>query len=713
MKGLNVAVLFLLGVVISIGAYGTEKSGGKCRWHELGPRDVPDGEGFGGASVSVSGRVTAVAVAEKSGKIFVGSALGGVWVSVDRGQSWRPLTDDAPSLAVGAIGIDPLNEKNIYVGTGEGNIALRSLFVRHDRPISGQRGAGILKSINGGLTWSNIGQAEFGDSAFFFLKFEPSDRNTLYAGTNVGLFRTNDKGKTWTKITLPTHLQGAVAVTSLAIDPSSKRAYVGVFGVGVLQCQDLNAVEANCQVTGNGLPRSNISRVEVAIGEKPPFTVVSYISDAAGSLRGFYFSDDKGGHWSRASDAPDLFQGQGFYNAVLSVDPMDSGVVFLGGAGNRDIHKSSLFKARRIEAGWVFAPVGSDIHIDLHTLVFDASFPGTLYVGSDGGIWVSQDEGLSWRSLNRGLGTFQVIRFDQHPRREDTLIVGTQDNGTLRFSADSGWTHVDNGDGGYVAISLSRPEVVYDEYMQFRIARSDHEGARGTFVPSYPTLRFPRSVFLAPFIVDPTSEGKIFLGLEKLYLTVDGGKSWNAITLDLSKGWTNWLETNAISSISLVSEDRLAVGTSDGRLWLISRQESVWHTDEFKMATPEGTPGYISSILFSELHPQALIVGSDETGTSSLWTCNILSFICDAHGLSGLPTGPIFSLESLGPNVIVAGTEIGVFRSLDYGESWKRWSDGLPRIPVFQLQRHQQGNLVRAGTFGRGIWERSLVPGCE
>jgi photosystem II stability/assembly factor-like uncharacterized protein len=687
----------------------TRREDASCQWHQLGPLGVEDGEGFDGAAVSVSGRVTAIAIAKESRLIFAGSALGGVWKSTDQGREWSPLTDDAVSLAVGAIAINPKRESEIYVGTGEANIALRDLFVRHDRPLSGDQGQGLLKSEDGGRSWVNLAKAEFDGYAFSFLQFAAKDAGTLYAGTTGGLFRSTDQGRSWNRVPLPSRSK---PVTSLAFDPDSpEHAFIGVFGVGVFECHSLQIDMPDCQLARNGLPLSNISRVEIVIGKQQPFRVFAYIADAAGSLRGLYSSDDIGRHWYRIENAPDLFQGQGFYNEVLAVDPRDSSVIFLGGAGDRNSHRSSLYKGRRVDDKWLFAPVGGAIHIDLHALVFDESSADTMYAGSDGGVWKSTDGGMTWKSINRGLATLQITRFDQHPGRLDFVIAGTQDNGTLRLVGQQ-WHHVDNGDGGYVAISRSRPNVVYDEYMLYKVARSTAMGDAGTFIPSYPNVRFARSVFLAPFVVDSANGDRLFLGLEKLYESKDGGRSWLALSLDLTRGWTDWLDTHAISCMTFLSSERLAVGTSDGRLWVVSHDTGSWRATELQIAGPLGSLGYVTSLAFDARHPNQLFASGDRSGTSPLWTCDIALATCKSLMASGLPMHAIFSLEFLAPDDLVAGTDFGVYRSRDLGVSWTNWSDGLPRTAVFQLQRHPLGGVVRAGTFGRGLWERIIGEQC-
>jgi photosystem II stability/assembly factor-like uncharacterized protein len=707
----TLAILF--GILLSVSRSandGAPATTNNCQWREVGPRSIDNGEGYDGLPVSVSGRVTAIAIAPKSKQLYVGSALGGIWKSSDGGKHWLPLTDQAPSLAVGAIAINPNLESEIYVGTGEGNLAQRNSFVRHDRLLAGDRGKGILKSTDAGRTWNLVGEQEFGDSAFFFLRFDPVDARTIYAGTNRGLFRSRDAGMSWTSIQITTSSDSPV-VTSFAIDPvSSRYALVGVFGAGVVRCLDIRKDTPSCRFIRGGLPLSNISRIEVAVSNNPPFVSYAYIADASGNLRGFYHSDDGDEHWVRVGDAPDLCQGQGFYSIVLAVDPTQANVVFIGGAGDRRTHKSSLFKARYIGGQWLFAPVGANVHIDLHALVFDSSSQYSLYVGSDGGIWRADDGGMKWTSLNQGLGTFQIIRIDQDPRREDVVIVGTQDNGTLKFSKGK-WQHVDNGDGGYVGISPSNTNVVYDEYMLYKIGRSDDRGDVGTFVPAYPNVRFPRSTFLAPFLVDPADENHVFLGLEKMFVSNDGGKNWNAATLDLTKGGIDWLETHAISTMTSISKRQLVIGTSDGRVWLVSNVGKTWQADEFTFIDQNSVVGYVASIT-AIISRGIALVASDGSGSSPLWICRVSSLQCRSLSLREFGVNAVFSLETVGGEGILAATNIGVLRSLDLGETWINWSQGLPNTPVFHLQRHPLGKLVRAGSFGRGLWERSIVGRC-
>lgn len=155
------------------------------QWRSLGPWTIPNGQTYGSSRVNVSGRVSCVAVdPSNAAHVLCGSAAGGVWESFDRGASWRPRTDYAATLTVGALAFDRLNPRVVYCGTGEGNFYW---------PL----GAGILRSVDGGQTWSTRCTAPFVGQGFYELIVDPANSNHLLAGTTGGLYVSNDGGLTW------------------------------------------------------------------------------------------------------------------------------------------------------------------------------------------------------------------------------------------------------------------------------------------------------------------------------------------------------------------------------------------------------------------------------------------------------------------------------------------------------------------------------------
>lgn len=692
---------------------------GACAWVPLGPFAVPEGEAYDGRRVPVSGRVTSLALdSGDAATLYLGSALGGVWKSADRGESWEPLSDREASLAIGALVTDPKRPGTLWAGTGEANLAFREQLVVADRPLSGHAGKGVLKSVDGGRSWRLRGEDVLDGAAFAELAVSPHQPSLLLAATTRGLFRSLDAGETWGRLEAGLPSSGPLAMaTSAVFHPSLPGvAFAAFWGKGVFRCEGMGEAGLSCRQLFGGLPLSNVSRIGLAASAAAPDTLFALIANADSFLRGLYISEDGGESWRSIPNAPDLLQGQGFFNLLLAAHPRQPGVLYLGGSGNRRDHPSSLYRAVRVNGEWRFIPLGSELHIDLHSLIIDPRDTDTLYAGTDGGAWRTRDAGRTWTACNYGLATLQFTRIDQHPSSPAYLLGGTQDNGTLIFRGGPVWDHGDDGDGGFVAIDRTRPEVVYNEFTLHKIARSEKAGEYGSFKPIYPEVKGSRSAFLAPFALDPGDPRTLALGLERVHLSKDSGETWTAITLDLSRGWTSARKVSAISSLLYPRSGLLYAGTTDGKVWRLSQAGGIWQSTDLTAAA--GAPAadrYVADFAVAPDDPDLLLVAFAGGEGPSLWRCH---FGADGAkwspatgaGQGTLPAGPVFTIEAdpRAPSRLYAGLSEGVWVSLDGGASWRAFDEGLPRTSAFDLQVHPSLPLLRVATHGRGVWERDI-----
>jgi len=693
-----------------------------CGWTLLGPLAVLDGEGYDGSRVPVSGRVTAIAldpVAKRT--VYVGTALGGVWRSDDAGGSWRPISDGAASPAIGALAADPRRPGRLYAGTGEANLALRERVIRRDRRLSGQAGAGFLHSEDGGETWELTGEDFFAGEAFAQIAIAPFDPDLLLAATTAGLFRSRDAGRSWEPLFggLPREDPEKMA-TSVVFHPRrGEVAYAAFWSGGIYRGEAVAGSHPRWVRVGSGLPAEDLGRIGLAASAARPDDLYALISDRAGHQKGLYLSPDGGSHWAVIEGAPDLLGGQGFFNLLLAAHPTEERVVFLGGAGRSTRHPSSFYRGAEIGGRWRFQPLGGHLHVDFHALAFPPEQPDLFYVGNDGGVWRTVNGGGHWVNLNRGLPTLQFNRIDQHPRSGAFLIGGTQDNGTLIYRGHPVWEHVHDGDGGFVAIDPHDPSVIYSEFGLYRISRSTEGGRRGSFEPIVPEIKGVVSVLFAPFALDPGRPETLVVALDRIFLSSDGGERWQRISLDLSRGWASRFETNAVSALAFPRSDLLYAGTSDGKLWRLDRKPSHWQTRELDL--PGRALGYLSDLAVDPREPNRLYAAHLGAEGPALWAISAPASgpvrwepAWDGPGES--PAGPtalpaaIFSLEidRDDPKILYAGTDRGVFRSADRGESWSPFDRGLPPTSVFDLQHHLTQPLLRAATHGRGVWEIDL-----
>lgn len=479
---------------------------GDALWHLMGPQPI-DNHVFGmnGGSPTASGRITAIAVdnTDATGNtVYIGGAAGGVWKTTNGGTTWTPLTDSQPSLAVGSITIDPNNSQTIYVGTGEENFNLDAFY-----------GAGILKSTNGGTTWTQLGASTFaqaltsdtGGAYIGQIAVQPGNPNIVLAavsyilnGTVGGIYRSIDGGTTWTEDTSPQGL-GATSVffESTSNAGTTATAWMAMgdpFGVtsanGIYKSTDSGATWT---LQTGGLPTTSLGRI--ILGYAPSTsgagaTIYAAIATSASNnnssdLLGFFKTVNGGTSWTSIT-GPDggtfgFCNHQCFYDMAIGVHPTNPNVVVIGGGPYND-NFTSLFESKDGGSTWTPSsssgnPVAGNfangsttahVHVDTHAIVFNAS-ASLLYVGDDGGIWSTNTPapgaGTSptWSDLNASLAITQFYPGPSSAVSDDNYgFGGTQDNDTELFQNSLTWQNeFICGDGGFTAIDQSTPTTIW------------------------------------------------------------------------------------------------------------------------------------------------------------------------------------------------------------------------------------------------------------
>jgi uncharacterized protein (TIGR03437 family) len=557
-------------------------------WQALGPRPIINGQTFG-ARNSVSGRVTTITLDPRydgvnNKTVYVGAAQGGLWRSTDNGLTWKPITEDLPSLAVGAVAIDPTNPNVIWVGTGEPNRSGDSYF-----------GAGLFKTTDGGISWQQItGPVSttdpklpvFLNCTFSKIEIDPSKPNTLFVATNTGYFlaatrtpgpaplgnrglwKTTDGGLNWINVN-PTNSRLDRLASDVVIDPRNRnRVYAALNSEGIFRSDNGGDLFSWKWLT-RGLPPKEdqndnplYGRIALAIG--PPIgssnnsTLYAAFAGADENLLGIYRSTDNGESWTEVTKPQD--PGQANYNLALAVDPTNGNNVFYGTSANEDYVAGVLFRSFDAGRSWEDITQGGEtsgdnrsaigLHADTHAIAISAANHNILFTGNDGGIWRTDNAlsgGLRWVNLNETLNITQFQSVAVHPYDPSLIIGGTQDNGTNRYNGSPGWEHIDDGDGGFTLIDQSNPLVFYHTYFNISIpglgaiigpAISLDSGQswelRGCFGCNQARVgNFnpgDRVAFYAPMALNTGYSGAtgnaVYFGTYRLYRTVDRGKNW-------------------------------------------------------------------------------------------------------------------------------------------------------------------------------------------
>lgn len=740
-------------------------------WAALGPAPIASGQTFDFNGSPVSGRVTGIALdpgynGTSNQTVYVGSANGGVWRSIDNGTNWIPLMDNQPSLAVGAMAIDPTNPNVMYVGTGEGNRAGDTYY-----------GQGLLKTTDGGNSWIQIlgpvsttapNLPSFVNCSFLAIEIDPSNTQTLYAATNVGLMSTasggngvvpignrgiwksSDGGINWRNVN-PGNFDVDRSGTDVLVDPRKpQRVFSAVLNLGIYRSEQGGELNTWTKLEG-GWPAANttsptFTRVEMAVG--PPIqpstesTIYAAFADPNDNLLGIWRTTDGGNNWTKVITPQTT--GQVGYNLAIAVDPTDANVVYYGTSANNLNNGGTLFRSTNGGQSWTDLSQGDGnvgLHADTHAIVVSAANRNILFTGNDGGVWRTNNATANtvvWKSLNPNLNITQFQSIALHPTNPNFVMGGTQDNGTNIFTGSLSWDLTRGGDGGFALIDQSNPQVLYHTF--FNQNNSGGQRAQigpeislnggttwsrrgcfgctafqGTFNPA------DRVSFYAPMALHTGFTGQsgnvVYLGTHRLYRSADQGGTWSGVGpssdgfgADLTKG-SGRLTAIAAHPSRINNEEVVWTGASDGAVQITTNAGSG-ASAVFTNITKNPLPNrFVTDIALDSTNSQRAVVTFSGFNTNTPTTPGHIFLTFDRGNtwtdISGnLPDTPANSaaIHPANPNTIYVGTDLGVFQTTDGGATWVRLGNGMPRVSVLMLRYQAATNTLFAATHGRGVF---------
>lgn len=670
----------------------------------IGPAPIANGRTFGQRQ-NVTGRVTALAIdAQNPAIVYLGAAQGGVWCTTNGGQTWQPMTDNAPTQAVGAIAIAPNNRNTIYVGTGEGNLSGDSFA-----------GMGVLKSTDGGQTWVTLAADTFMGLAFSGLVIDPRNPNTLYAsitsgvfgrravsdlslGKKKGIYKSTDGGVNW-NLVLADEFFSVNPGTDIEIDPVNPATlYATIFTQGIFKTTDGGN---SWKKLGTGLPQFGFNRIDVGIaGSDTNVVYASFGSSRNNDLLGLFKSTDGGVTWNTIAPPPRTRFGnicQCSYDNFITVDPTDADIVYFGGVG--------FYKSSDGGQSWTdLSTINIGLHADAHAMAFVPGNANRIFVGNDGGVWSSNDGGSTWVNINNNLNITQFQGIALHPTDAHITIGGTQDNGTNLYTGSDTWEHVLDGDGGNTQIDQEDPNIVYTNVQSVAIRgpfRSREGGRFGTFKRATKGIDQSDPVlFYAPFILDPNNQSTLYFGTFRLYRSTDRGNNWQAISERLTNG-----VFGAISAIAVAPGQprNIYTGSNNGAVFASTDRGKT-----FRNVSDNLPLRAISDITVDPVNPLTIYVTL--SGFTSGHVFKSTTGGGNWQDISGnLPDAPVNAIviNAKDPRQIFVGNDMGLFQSDDGGATWAL-VPGLPFVTVFDIAINEKLGILRVATHGRGIYELKL-----
>lgn len=687
-------------------------------------------------SATMSGRVAAVDAIDQNGRItvFVGSASGGVWKSVNGGTTYKSVFDREGVQSIGAVTIDPSNPKTVWLGTGEA-------WVRNSVSV----GDGVYKSTDGGENWTNVGLKDSEHIAKILV--DPKDGNNVVVcamghlwddNEERGVYKTNDGGKNWKKV-----LAGANGSSGCALlaqsrqEPNTIYASMWDFrrqgwtfrsggpGSGVFKSTDGGDHWTEIKDDdAKGLPAKPWGRVAIAVAPSKPQVVYANIEAEKG--RGLYRSDDSGASWTKL-DASNFMVWRPFYFGNLIVDPKNENKIF----------KPDLILLYSTDGGKTFNVVSGGAHGDFHDVWIDPNNPNVVIAGDDGGLWRSEDGGSRWKhQMNLPISQFYHVSTDNSDPYH--VYGGLQDNsswvGDSSYPggvANSRWENMYGGDGFWMFEDPSDSNYLYAESQGGeigRVNRTTHETRGIKPLPNYGEKKL-RFNWNTPIHMSPNEKGTIYIGAQFLFRSRDHGQSWDRISPDLTtndpekqkqeeSGGVTVDNSSAemYTTIYSISESPkngqvIWVGTDDGNVQVTRDRAKTWTNvaanvsgvdKGFWVSTveasrfDEGTAyATFDRHTFGDMKPYAY----KTTDYGKTWT----AFPLQESGVKGYTH--VIKEDSVNPNLLFLGTEFGLWISVDGGQRWAQYKgSNFPAVAVRDIAvQARESDLVLA-THGRGIW---------
>ena len=692
-------------------------------------------------SATMSGRVSALTAVKVDGRltVYIGSASGGVWKSVNGGTTYKPVFDKQPVQSIGAIAIDPQAPKTIWVGTGES-------WTRNSVSI----GDGIYRSTDGGENWTNLGLRD--SERISKILIDPKDSDTIYAcvpgklwsdSEERGVYRTSDGGKTWNKILKGSNLSTGCSMISMN-SQNPKVLFAGMWdfrrkgwtfrsggesptapsGSALYLSTDGGTTWSELdEKTAQGLPPKPWGRIAVAIAPSNPGAVYALIE----STRSALFRSSDGGKTWRERDRSNMMVWRPFYFANLIVDPENE----------NKLYKPDLGLIMSEDGGKSFSGVSGGAHGDFHDIWVDPDNTNHLIAGDDGGVWYSYDGSNTWwKANNLPISQFYHVSSDMADPYQ--VYGGLQDNsswvGDSQYPGgitNSRWENLYGGDGFWAFSDTGDPRYAYAESQGGEIGRINRDTLEQRPIKPQPNygegkLRFNWNT---PIHISPNEKGTIYIGAQFLFRSRDHGQSWERISPDLttndpekqkqeeSGGVTvdnsSAEEFTTIYSISESPRDgkTIWVGTDDGNLQLTRDGAKTWNnvvsnvSDLPKLSWVSWVEASVHDRAtayatfdrhtFGDMAPHAY----KTTDYGKTWS----TVIAPDSGVRGY--AHVIKEDAFSPNILFLGTEFGLWVSLDGGKHWAEYKGhNFPSVAVRDIVVQPRERDLVVATHGRGIW---------
>ena len=655
--------------------FTTSNSKTAGNWTNLGPTI----EATGASGV---GRINAIAFHPTDENIlYIGAPAGGLWKTTDHGDHWIALTDQLPTMGVSSIVIDYSNPSILYFGSG-------------DRDAGDAIGLGVFKSTDGGQNWI-LKNEGMGEKTVGRLLQSPSDANTLIAATTGGIYKSTDAGDNWIQM-----INGNFK--DLVYKPGSSSVLYA--SKGAILFKSIDSGDTWEDISGSMMGGS---RSVIAVTAANP-NIVYFLITGGNEFSALYKSTNSGENFSLKSTTPNIMSwgcnggsgGQAWYDLDMAASDFSENKIFAGGVNC--FMSSNGGSNWNISSHWYGDCGVSNVHADLHILEVNP-LNNRIYTGNDGGIFYTANEGSSWQSIAGDLSIHQIYRIGSSKTIPNKVMVGAQDNGSTAYLG-SYWKKVYGGDGMDCLVDHTNVIYAYASLYYGDLFRIINNGSNVKIAGEGVNGMTESGAWVTPYCLSEFDHNVMFVGMKHI---------WRTTSATGSVSWTN-LDSPGGGDITITEASR-----ADENMFYFSRGKNLYRSDNVL----GDSPNWINLTSYVPDNNDIYTIETDPDNPDIVWVGKGTKlYQSEDRGITweniseNLPNVNLNSVVyySFGSKGLYVGGDLGVFYRDTNMDEWISFSEGLPidasvrEVEFYHDNTDPSNDLIRVGTFGRGLWESSI-----
>ncbi|WP_298224258.1 T9SS type A sorting domain-containing protein [Flavobacterium sp.] len=658
---------------------------------------------------NVGGRITDIEVPVNNPSTYIiGTATGGIFRTVDAGNSWEAIFDAQSTLSIGDLDISKTNNNLILVGTGEPNGGGGS---------TSMDGNGVYISTDGGDTWESKGLNNVGSIAKVII--DPTNANNMYVGAmgllyaqtnNRGIYKSTNGGETWNNTLFVSDKTGVIDMAINPLNPNILYAATWertrtpenrVYGGATSNIYKSTDAGLTWTLLTNVLPNTtDKGRISIDISNSNPDILIATYTNILGTTLAIKKTINGGTTWTTLPSGSITASPYNWWFGGVFINPTNSNNVFMS---EFDTHYSN-----NGGTSWALTSGTTEaIHVDQHVVAFTSN--NEVLLGNDGGLYRSTN-GTSYTKINN-LPISQAYRMAVNPNNANHVYAGFQDNGTWRTltGESNNWNQIYGGDGMQPNVNPMNTNILFAEYQYGAFVRSVDDGGSFGFSDNGVSTTEPRN-WDTPYVFDPANPNIMYFGTSNLYKSTDNGINWTSISGNLSKGvYTGTQRYGTITTIDVspLNSNIIFIGTDDGNVWKTTDGGSTY--TKISGFLPNK---WVTKVKASPTNANQVYVTYSgyryNLFDSNLYVSNDLGNSWQDLS-SDLPNSPLSDIEITSENILFVASDIGVLVSNDLGVHWNFVGTNMPSVVVTDLILHANSNFLFAATFGRGVYKIDLT----